>query len=167
LGLVYRDLKPDNLMFRSVGGELVLVDFGIVKNVGEHTVGLMPERLVSTEHGQVIGTPYYVSPEQATGQEITHRSDFYSLGVMLYEMLTGTRPYKGDSLNELLARHLHADIPRLPTEHAIFQGLLSSLMAKQASERPADAQSIWNGLDFLELQMNTTPRTQITSLKFS
>lgn len=161
LGLVYRDLKPDNLMFRTVGGELVLVDFGIVKNVGEHTGGLMPERLVSTEHGQVIGTPYYVSPEQATGQEVTHRSDFYSLGVMLYEMLTGSRPYKGDSLNELLARHLHADIPRLPPEHAIFQMLLNSLMAKKATDRPTDALGIWHGLDILAQKTGNLPEAHL------
>jgi serine/threonine-protein kinase PpkA len=161
LGLVYRDLKPDNLMFRSEGGELVLVDFGIVKNIGEHTAGLMPERLVSTEHGQVIGTPYYVSPEQATGQEVTHRSDFYSMGVMLYEMLTGSRPYKGDSLNELLARHLHAEIPRLPPEHAIFQMLLDSLMAKQAIDRPGDALGIWRGLDILAEKTGNLPKARL------
>jgi serine/threonine-protein kinase PpkA len=161
LGLVYRDLKPDNLMFRSEGGELVLVDFGIVKNIGEHTGGLMPERMVSTEHGQVIGTPYYVSPEQATGREVTHRSDFYSLGVMLYEMLTGERPYRGDSLNELLARHLHADIPRLPPEHAIFQMLLDSLMAKQAIDRPADALGIWQGLDILAQKTGNLPKARL------
>jgi serine/threonine-protein kinase PpkA len=161
LGLVYRDLKPDNLMFRTPRGELVLVDFGIVKNIGEHTGGLMPEKLVSTEHGQVIGTPYYVSPEQATGQEVTHRSDFYSLGVMLYELLTGSRPYRGDSLNELLARHLHSDIPRLPVEHGIFQILLDSLMAKQANDRPANASGIWLGLDLLAQKIGHAPRAYL------
>ncbi len=161
LGLVYRDLKPDNLMFRTDGGELVLVDFGIVKNVGETTGSLMPERLVSTEHGQVIGTPYYVSPEQATGQEVTYRSDFYSLGVMLYELLTGSRPFRGDSLNELLARHLHADIPRLPAEHGLFQPLLDCLMAKSAQERPADAMGIWNGLDILARKTGHAPKTRL------
>jgi class 3 adenylate cyclase/DNA-binding NarL/FixJ family response regulator len=161
LGLVYRDLKPDNLMFRSEGGELVLVDFGIVKNIGDHGGGLMPDHMVSTEHGQVIGTPYYVSPEQATGQEVTHRSDFYSLGVMLYEMLTGERPYRGDSLNELLARHLHADIPKLPSEHRIFQPLLDSLMAKQSVDRPADAMGIWRGLDMLAEKTGNLPKTRL------
>ncbi len=149
LGLVYRDLKPENLMFRSKGAELVLVDFGIVKNIGDHAAGLMPERLVKTEHGQVIGTPYYVSPEQAMGQDVTHRSDFYSLGVMLYEMLTGSKPYKGDSLNELLARHLHADIPKLPPEHAAFQVLLNNLMAKRAEDRPASTTAIVHSLNSL------------------
>jgi serine/threonine-protein kinase PpkA len=149
LGMVYRDLKPENLMFRTQGGELVLVDFGIVKNMSEHTVSLMAERLVTTEHGQVIGTPYYVSPEQASGQEVSHRSDFYSLGVMLHEMLTGERPYRADSLNELLARHLHAEVPRLPAAHSLFQPLLDCLMAKNPLERPANAASIGNGLDLL------------------
>jgi serine/threonine protein kinase len=148
-------------MVRSAGGELVLVDFGIVKNIGEHTAGLMPERLVSTEHGQVIGTPYYVSPEQATGQEVTQCSDFYSLGVMLYEMLTGSRPYKGDSLNELLARHLHAEIPRLPPEHSIFQMLLDSLMAKRPIDRPADAMGIWRGLDILAEKTGNLPKARL------
>jgi serine/threonine-protein kinase PpkA len=161
LGLVYRDLKPENLMFRTLGGELVLVDFGIVKNLDETTQNLLPERLVSTQHGQVIGTPYYVSPEQAMGQEVTSRSDFYSLGVMLYEMLTGSRPYKGDSLNELLSRHLHADIPLLPPEHAIFQLLLDSLMAKQPQHRPADALGIWHGLDILTQKMGRKPQTRL------
>ncbi len=161
LGLVYRDLKPENLMFRSEGGELVLVDFGIVKNISEHTVDLMPERLVSTAHGQVIGTPYYVSPEQASGKQVTHRSDFYSLGVMLYELLTGQRPYRGDSLNELLARHLHGDIPQLPPEHQVFQPLLECLMAKSAQDRPADALSIWHGLDLLAQKTGNLPQTRL------
>ncbi|NJM43591.1 MAG: hypothetical protein HC858_05740 [Brachymonas sp.] len=87
--------------------------------------------------------------------------DLYSVGVMLYEMLTGTRPFRGDSLNELLARHLHAEIPRLPPEHAVFQMLLDSLMAKQAIDRPADAAGIWRGLDILAQKVGYMPNARI------
>jgi serine/threonine protein kinase len=143
LGLVYRDLKPENMMFRHTG-ELVLVDFGIVKSVRDDAKGL-----VETHHGQIIGTPYYVSPEQATGREVTNRSDFYCLGVVLYEMLTRDKPYRADSLDMLLARHMYAAVPELPPEHAVFQPLLSKLMAKSPDDRPSDAQAIWTNLDIM------------------
>ena len=142
LGLVYRDLKPDNLMFRA-SGELVLVDFGIVKSVRDEV------SLVTTMHGQIIGTPYYVSPEQASGKEVTNRSDFYSLGVMLYELLTGERPYKADSLHMLLMRHIHGETPTLPPEHARFQPLLSCLMSKDPGDRPSDCKAVWINLQNL------------------
>ncbi len=142
LGLVYRDLKPDNLIFRATG-ELVLVDFGIVKNVRDDT------GLAHTMHGQIIGTPYYVSPEQASGKEVNNRSDFYSLGVILHELLTGERPYQADSLHMLLARHIHGDTPTLPAEHSKFQPLLNSLMAKNPDDRPADCEAVLRDLQHL------------------
>jgi serine/threonine-protein kinase PpkA len=148
LQLVYRDLKPDNLMFRA-SGELVLVDFGIVKNIRDDS-----NTLVHTGHGQIIGTPYYISPEQASGKEVTHRSDFYSLGIILYELLTGARPYRGDSLGELLSCHLHAPIPRLPPEHAAFQPLLDRMMHKTPEQRPADCAAVWRELEVLVFVKN-------------
>ena len=143
LGMVYRDLKPDNLMFRA-DGALVLVDFGIVKNIREES-----DALVRTKLGQIIGTPYYVSPEQASGKEVTHRSDFYSLGVILYELLTGARPYTGDSLGELLAQHIHGKTPLLPVAHVRFQPFLDRMMAKIPEERPADCTAVWRNLEIL------------------
>ncbi len=145
LGIVYRDLKPENLMFRG-NGSLVLVDFGIVKNIREET-----DALVRTQHGQIIGTPYYVSPEQASGKEVTHRCDFYSLGVILYELLVGSRPYRGDSLGELLNCHISAPTPRLPTAHAKFQPFLDRMMAKTPEDRPADCTAVWRNLEMLAL----------------
>jgi serine/threonine-protein kinase PpkA len=143
LRLVYRDLKPDNLMFRS-SGELVLVDFGIVKSIREDI-----EMLVRTNSGQVVGTPYYISPEQASGKEVTHRSDFYSLGVVMYELLTGQRPYIGKNLGELLDQHIHSPVPRLPEEHAKFQPFLDRMMHKIPEERPADCTAVWRNLEIL------------------
>jgi serine/threonine-protein kinase PpkA len=145
LGIVYRDLKPENLMFRG-NGSLVLVDFGIVKNIREET-----DALVRTQHGQIIGTPYYVSPEQALGKEVTHRCDFYSLGVILYELLVGSRPYRGDSLGELLNCHISAPTPRLPAAHAKFQPFLDRMMAKTPEDRPADCTAVWRNLEMLAL----------------
>lgn len=145
LGMVYRDLKPDNLMFRA-DGALVLVDFGIVKNIREES-----DALLRTKLGEIIGTPYYVSPEQASGKEVTHRSDFYSLGVILYELLTGNRPYKGDSLGELLANHIHGKTPLLPIAHIKFQPFLDRMMAKIPEDRPADCTAVWRNLEILAL----------------
>jgi serine/threonine-protein kinase PpkA len=143
LRLVYRDLKPDNLMFRT-SGELVLVDFGIVKNIRDDT-----EMLVRTNSGQVVGTPYYISPEQAGGKEVTHRSDFYSLGVVLYELLTGQRPFVGKSLGALLNQHINSPAPRLPPEHAKFQPFLDRMMHKIPEERPANCTAVWRNLQML------------------
>ena len=145
LGLVYRDLKPDNLMFRG-SGELVLVDFGIVKSIRLDT-----NALVKTLHGQIVGTPYYVSPEQAASKEVTNRSDFYSLGVMMYELLTGEKPYLADTLDALLARHLYGQVPVLPDSCARFQPLLARLMAKNPDDRPSDCAAIWHNLEALSV----------------
>lgn len=143
LRLVYRDLKPDNLMFRT-SGDLVLVDFGIVKNIREDA-----QMLVRTNHGQVVGTPYYISLEQADGKEVTHRSDFYSLGVVMYELLTGQRPYTGKSLGELLNHHINSPVPRLSAEHAKFQPFLDGMMHKIPEERPANCTAVWRNLEML------------------
>jgi serine/threonine-protein kinase PpkA len=145
LGIIYRDLKPENLMFRA-DGALVLVDFGIVKNIREKTNSVR-----RAQQGQIIGTPFYVSPEQAGGKEVTHRSDFYSLGVILYELLVGTRPFRGDSLGELLNAHIHSSTPRLPAAHAKFQPFLDRMMAKIPEDRPADCTAVWRNLELLAL----------------
>jgi eukaryotic-like serine/threonine-protein kinase len=85
-GVLHRDLKPANVMLREDNSP-VLIDFGLARrSVDENTV---------TAHGQIVGSPYYISPEQSMGQDVDGRTDLYSLGVMFYEMLTGQRPYRG------------------------------------------------------------------------
>jgi serine/threonine protein kinase len=132
-GIVHRDLKPDNIMVRE-DGSLVLTDFGIVRDMSMHL----------TTRGEGLGTPFYLSPEQATGGRVDARSDLYSLGVMFYEMLTGEKPYRADDAPTLLQKHVRAPVPALPSELVSLQPLLDRLMAKKPEERYADAQRLLN-----------------------
>jgi serine/threonine-protein kinase PpkA len=136
-GIIHRDLKPENIMRRADGG-VAVADFGIAKSM------LQAENLALTQtrHGDVVGTPYYLSPEQASGQPITQASDFYSLGVMMFEMLAGERPFRAESLDVLLARHLSAPTPRLRSPHEPLQGIVDRLMAKQPGERYPNAPAL-------------------------
>ncbi len=125
-GIVHRDLKPDNLMLRA-DGSLALVDFGVAKRIRQS--------LSSTRHGQVLGTPYYLSPEQAAGVDVSTRSDLYSLGVLAFEMFTSEKPFQADNVDDLMQMHLHAAIPRLPDHLAQYQPLIDKLMAKDPRDR--------------------------------
>lgn len=140
-GIIHRDLKPENVMLRP-DGSVALADFGVAKPmVQEDVFGF-----TRTRHGEVVGTPYYLSPEQASGGAITPASDLYSLGVMLYEMLAGVRPFSGETLELLLARHLTAPVPPLPDAHARLQPLLERLMAKKAEDRYGSAREFLEAL---------------------
>jgi len=125
-GLCHRDLKPANVMMRP-DGRIVLIDFGLAK--------LMEAGTQLTSAGEVRGSPYYISPEQAEGARVDKRSDLYSLGVMLFEMLTGTRPFRGSTVIAILQSHRNDPIPTLPTELSRFQRLIDGLLAKNPDER--------------------------------
>ena len=132
-GLVHRDLKPPNVMLRE-NDAVALIDFGLARSLDGNTV--------STQTGVLLGSPYYMSPEQALGEPLDARSDFYSLGVICYEMLTGSKPYTGGSAMEVLQQHVSAPLPALPAELARYQPLLTALLAKSRAERFGSAQEI-------------------------
>ncbi len=139
-GLVHRDVKPANILFRA-DGTAVLSDFGIAKSIEESTQ--------FTQVGFAIGTPSYMSPEQARGLPIDGRTDLYALGVVLYEILTGKLPYVGtDSLSTALA-HLTEPLPELPISHGRYQDILRKLLAKNPDERFPTAGAFIAALDHL------------------
>lgn len=126
-GYIHRDIKPANIMFRDDGGA-VLTDFGIAKMQG--TTGEM------TQMGYIAGTPYYMAPEQATGnQQVDNRADIYSLGIVFYEMLTGSKPYTGSNTVAITYEHVHGPIPTLEGENSVFQPILDKALAKKPEER--------------------------------
>lgn len=139
-GLVHRDVKPANILFRA-DGTAVLSDFGIAKSLDDRTQ--------FTQAGFAVGTPSYMSPEQARGQEIDGRADLYALGVVLYEILVGKLPYNGtDALSTALA-HLTEPLPELPVHHGRYQDVLGKLLAKEPAERFPDAAALLAALDNL------------------
>ena len=105
-GILHRDLKPANVMLREDNSP-VLIDFGLARRSVEDAG--------TTGVGQVLGSPYYISPEQSQGQRVDARTDLYSLGVMFYEMLTGQRPYSGRTAMAIMAQHASSPVPTLPS----------------------------------------------------
>ena len=125
-GILHRDLKPGNVMHRD-DGSLALIDFGLAKDVALATD--------ITDHGTIFGTPHYMSPEQGHAESIDARSDLYSLGVILFEMLAGEKPYTADNAMAIIYKHRKAPVPRLPASAALLQPLLEGFLAKQPADR--------------------------------
>jgi DNA-binding response OmpR family regulator len=132
-GLLHRDLKPPNVMLRD-NDEVALIDFGLARALDGSTP--------STRTGVLRGSPYYMSPEQALGELLDARSDFYSLGIMFYEMLTGRKPYTGATAMEVLQQHVNSPLPPLPHSLARYESFLHKLAAKNRNERFGKAEEI-------------------------
>jgi len=143
-GYIHRDIKPDNIMFRD-DGAVVLVDFGIVKAIKSNT------KLTRT--GVSVGTPSYMSPEQVKGQRVDERSDIYSLGIVLYELLVGQVPYKSDDVVSLAVKHVEAPIPGLPGRLKKYQPLLDKMLAKKPRDRVRTADGLIRLIDALNYKL--------------
>lgn len=128
--VIHRDIKPANILFRD-DVTPVLSDFGIAKQIDKD--------LDLTSTGVFIGSPNYVSPEQASGEQIDGRTDIYSLGCIFYEMLTGEKPYKAETVFEVVMKHKSAPIPELPEDLSRYQKLLEKMLAKKRDDRFHDA----------------------------
>ncbi|MEZ4599559.1 MAG: SUMF1/EgtB/PvdO family nonheme iron enzyme [Syntrophotaleaceae bacterium] len=154
-GFVHRDIKPENILF-DAQDRPVLTDLGIARALGSGT------RMTKT--GMSIGTPHYMSPEQARGKEVDGRSDLYSLGVVLFEMLTGKVPYDAEDTYAVGLMHISDPVPELPGHLLNYQGLIDRLLAKSPEGRFADAAELMAAIDRVlggEVLERSAPRTEI------
>ena len=156
-GFIHRDIKPENILFRE-DGSAVLTDFGIAR--------LTDSEPSLTRAGTVVGTPQYMSPEQASGKELDGRSDIYSLGVVLYRMLTGDVPYKADSAVSIGIKHLQEPVPRLPNYLQAFQSVIDRCLAKRRDQRFQTGGELIEALEGVQSEAelpNATIRAQAVS----
>jgi serine/threonine-protein kinase PpkA len=131
-GILHRDLKPQNMMFRA-DGTLALVDFGIAKHI---------DAADRTGHGEILGTPRYMSPEQVQGRALDLRTDIYSAGVLLYQMLTGKHMFDGETAIEVAMHHVNTEPPALPDDLSAYQGLIDKLVEKDRDARFRNADEV-------------------------
>ena len=156
LGIVHRDLKPENVMLVARDGDedfVKVLDFGIAKvPVGDIAPKSSAGEKALTQVGMIYGTPEYMPPEQALGEAVDRRADLYSLGVILYEMMSGKRPFDDESKVKLLGMHITAPVPPLPAELQVpaeLESLIQKLLAKDPKDRPAEARDTIEAFDLL------------------
>jgi DNA-binding response OmpR family regulator len=154
-GLLHRDLKPPNIMLRA-DGAVVLIDFGLAKRVDVDST--------NTAIGVLRGSPFYMSPEQVSGRALDARSDLYSLGVLFYEMLTGSRPYTGLTAMDVMQQHVKGERPELPAQLAAFDPLLRRLMAVDPADRYPDAAAVMADLERVMGELSETNITPVIAL---
>lgn len=147
-GLVHRDLKPENIFLCDLLGEqdfVKVLDFGLSK-------ALTPGNPALTQEGVVFGTPLYMAPEQAYGEDVLPASDLFAFGLLLYEMLVGERPFKGRTSMEVLLKLTQEELPRLPAplNGTVVQEYIDLMTQKEIADRPVNAREALPGLQRLQ-----------------
>lgn len=154
--IIHRDIKPENINL-DTGGRVKLMDFGIAKSEG----------VALTRAGFTLGTPYYMSPEQVLGHALTPQADVYAFGVMLFELLTGSKPISGDSVDRIFHRILYEPLNLEPLKSLRLPPGLSDLIArctaKQPAQRPAGLAAVCTEIEYiLEPARPEPPRLPMT-----
>ncbi len=144
-GYVHRDIKPENIMFHSSDGRAVLMDFGIARAAESQTQ--------VTQAGTAIGTPHYMSPEQAKGKVVDGRSDIYSLGVVFFFILAGRVPYDAESAVAIGIKHITEPVPSLPKIFEGLQPIIDRMMAKDVNKRYQNARQLLDDIDELDIEV--------------
>ncbi|HUN26998.1 MAG TPA: protein kinase [Steroidobacteraceae bacterium] len=145
-GVLHRDLKPGNVMLRE-DASLALIDFGLARRTA-----IEPE---PGERSLICGTPHYMSPEQGHGEPTDLRSDLYSLGVILYEMLCRRKPYMAENPMSIIYLHRNAPLPEIPEGLAALRPLIERLLAKRPAERFESAAAAAAALDHAAAQLDS------------
>jgi class 3 adenylate cyclase/tetratricopeptide (TPR) repeat protein len=160
-GIVHRDLKPENISVVGSGERLIakLMDFGLARS---------REASRLTQEDALVGTVFYLAPEQALGQEVDGRADLYALGMILYELATGRLPFTGDDPLIIISQHLHAPVvpprthnPEIPPG---LESLILRLLSKKPDDRPASAREVLEALTLDQAQSPALPGGEVTFL---
>lgn len=152
-GVVHRDIKPANVMIDAPAGVVKVTDFGVARIADARR----------TRTGMVLGTPTHMSPEQLSGQHVDGRSDLYSLGVMLFQLLTGAQPHRGESMAQTMYRIVNEAAPDVrtlrPEVPPALASVLAQVLSKSPEARPADGLQLAQALDAVAALWPDPPRT--------